>query len=85
MVGRVLATNGPKKFHRNQNLRMKNYSLLFVRSNQLSIQGRYVTFTMIVLRKSLRLHINCLVNVFLRSLIVVLMKAKSIVMFYLDE
>ena len=39
---------------------MENYSLLFVRSNQWSIQGRYVMSTTIVLRKSLCLHIYCL-------------------------
>ena len=51
-------------FDRNQNLCMKNYSLLFVRSNQWSVQGRYVVSTMKILTKSLRIHINCLVDVF---------------------
>ena len=48
----------------NQNLCMTNYSLLLVRSNQWSIQGCYVMCIMIVLRKSLRLQIYCLVDVF---------------------
>ena len=48
-----------RKILSNSNLLMKTYSLLFVRSNQGSIQGRYVMFTTTVLRKSLRVHIIC--------------------------